>query len=185
MTEHYVDNKKFYAAIVEYKAQCVAAAAAGKPKPRIGNYIGECILKIANKLSMHRNFYKYPFREEMVSDGIENCIAYFDNFNPDKYTNPFAYFTQIIYYAFLRRIEREHTALYTKYRYAQETVVMDAGFDTQEQNDDTSLAEGVQANVSTQNMNDFINYFEKSQAKKKAKRAAKKTALAKELEDNA
>ena len=114
--EHYVDNKKFYAEMLRYRDNREAALEAGESPPRVPNYIGDCIMRIAYKLSNKPNFINYPFKEEMIGDGIENCIMYVDNFNPDKSTNPFAYFTQIIYYAYLRRIEKEKKALYTKYK---------------------------------------------------------------------
>ena len=104
---HYVDNKKFLAAIVERKEQLKDAEEADEPKPQISNYLGECILKIANHLSYRPNFINYTYKEEMISDGIENCLQYIDNFDPEKSKNPFAYFTQIIYYAFIRRIAKE------------------------------------------------------------------------------
>ena len=104
---HYVDNKKFLAAIVERKELHKEAEEAGESKPQISNYLGECILKIANHLSYRPNFINYTYKEEMISDGIENSLQYIDNFDPEKSKNPFAYFTQIIYYAFIRRIAKE------------------------------------------------------------------------------
>ena len=104
---HYVDNKAFLAAIVERKELIKEAEAEDEPKPRISNYLGECILKIANHLSYRPNFINYTYKEEMISDGIENSLQYIDNFDPEKSKNPFAYFTQIIYYAFVRRIAKE------------------------------------------------------------------------------
>ena len=104
---HYVDNKQFLAAIVERKEQIREAESVGEPKPQISNYLGECILKIANHLSYRPNFINYTYKEEMISDGIENSLQYIDNFDPEKSKNPFAYFTQIIYYAFIRRIAKE------------------------------------------------------------------------------
>ena len=104
---HYVDNKAFLAAIVERKEQIKEAEAGDEPKPRISNYLGECILKIANHLSYRPNFINYTYKEEMISDGIENSLQYIDNFDPEKSKNPFAYFTQIIYFAFIRRIAKE------------------------------------------------------------------------------
>ena len=104
---HYVDNKKFLAAIVERKEQIKEAEEEGESKPQITNYLGECILKIANHLSYRPNFINYTYKEEMISDGIENSLQYIDNFDPEKSKNPFAYFTQIIYYAFIRRIAKE------------------------------------------------------------------------------
>ena len=104
---HYVDNKKFLEAMKEWKEQCKEAEEAGEGKPPVSNYIGDCFLKIANGLSYRPNFINYTYRKEMVSDGIENCLQYIHNFDPDKSKNPFSYFTQIIYYAFLRRIQKE------------------------------------------------------------------------------
>ena len=106
-SEHYVNNKEFLNAIVIYRNQCKRAEEAGEPRPRITNYLGECFLKIATHLSYKPNFVNYMFREDMICDGIENCVQYIKNFDPEKSSNPFAYFTQIIHYAFLRRIQKE------------------------------------------------------------------------------
>jgi hypothetical protein len=106
-SEHYVNNKEFLAALIKYREDKEIAEIQGKPKPPIPRYIGECFLKIANHLSFKPNFVNYMFKEDMISDGIENCVQYIHNFNPEKSQNPFAYFTQIIHYAFLRRIQRE------------------------------------------------------------------------------
>ena len=105
--EHYVDNKKFLAELIIYRQQIAEAEEAGDPKPRVSNYIGECFLKIATHLSYRPNFINYMYRDDMIGDGIENCIQYIHNFDPEKSTNPFAYFTQIVYYAYLRRIAKE------------------------------------------------------------------------------
>ena len=113
-SEHYVNNKEFLYAIVEYKAKVRAAEEAGKPNPRITNYLGSCFLKIATHLSFKPNFVNYMFKDDMVCDGIENCVQYINNFNPEKSSNPFAYFTQIIHYAFLRRIQKEKKQLEIK-----------------------------------------------------------------------
>ena len=80
---HYVDNAKFLEAMKEWKEQCKDAEEAGDEKPRISNYIGECFLKIANGLSYRPNFINYSYRQEMISDGIENCLQYVHNFDPD------------------------------------------------------------------------------------------------------
>ena len=106
-TQHYVDNKKFLEAMVAHKEKVNNAKENNKTKPDVTNYIGECFLKIANHLSYRPNFINYTYRDDMISDGIENCLQYMNNFNPEKSTNPFAYFTQIIYYAFIRRIQKE------------------------------------------------------------------------------
>ena len=104
---HYVDNKQFLAAMLEWKKEVNEADEEGDQIPPIPEYIGECFYKIATHLSYRPNFINYTYREEMIGDGIENCIQYAKNFNPDKSKNPFAYFTQIIHYAFLRRIQKE------------------------------------------------------------------------------
>ena len=111
---HYVDNAKFLQAMKDWKDACKDAEEMGEEVPPVTNYIGECFLKIANGLSYRPNFINYTYRSEMVSDGIENCLQYIHNFDPEKSKNPFAYFTQIIYYAFLRRIQKEKKQTHIK-----------------------------------------------------------------------
>lgn len=122
-SSNYIDNDKMYAQMLEYIAsikqhnQLVSKLPEGQtppPKPRVSEYIGECIMMIAQRLATKPNFANYVHREEMVGDGIENCLMYIDNFDPDKSKNPFAYFTQIIYYAFVRRIQKEKKQMYVK-----------------------------------------------------------------------
>ena len=103
---HYVDNKLFLQAMIDWRENWTDDKKE-TPKPPVSNYVGECFLKIATHLSYRPNFINYTYRDEMISDGIENCLQYVKNFNPEKSSNPFAYFTQIIYYAFLRRIQKE------------------------------------------------------------------------------
>tara|TARA_A100001234_G_scaffold201425_1_gene194100 strand:+ start:1538 stop:1999 length:462 start_codon:yes stop_codon:yes gene_type:complete len=118
-SEHYVNNKEFLEALIVFKQQCKEAAENGDDRPRISNYIGECFLKIATHLSYKPNFVNYMFREDMICDGIENCVQYIENFDPEKSSNPFAYFTQIIYYAFLRRISKEKRQLEIRHKIIQ------------------------------------------------------------------
>ena len=123
-SEHYVNNKEFLAAIIDYKDEIIIAEKRGLPKPVIPRYIGECFLKIATHLSFKPNFVNYMFKDDMVCDGIENCVQYISNFNPDKSRNPFAYFTQIIHYAFLRRIQKEKRQLDIKQK-----IIEKSGYD--------------------------------------------------------
>ena len=123
-SEHYVNNKEFLAAIIDYKDEIIIAEKRGLPKPVIPRYIGECFLKIATHLSFKPNFVNYMFKDDMVCDGIENCVLYINNFNPDKSKNPFAYFTQIIHYAFLRRIQKEKRQLDIKQK-----IIEKSGYD--------------------------------------------------------
>ena len=114
---HYIDNKEFLVKISAYREERIEAEESGEPKPRVTNYIGECFVKIANHLAYKSNFVNYTFRDEMILDGIENFLTYMDNFNPEKSSNPFAYFTQITYYAFIRRIQKEKRQMETKFKY--------------------------------------------------------------------
>ena len=120
-SEHYVNNKEFLAALIKLREDREIAEIRGKEKPRIPRYIGECFLKIATHLSFKPNFVNYMFKEDMISDGIENCVQYIHNFNPEKSQNPFAYFTQIIHYAFLRRIQKEKKQLEIKNKILEKT----------------------------------------------------------------
>ena len=167
---HYVDNKKFYAEIVKFRALEEEAAAKGEQSPRLPNYIGECIYKIATKLSYKPCFMNYSFRDEMIDDGIENCIMYFKDFNIHKTQNPFAYFTQVIYYAFLRRIAKEERNRYTTYKYFQESMILpgiaEIGFDDTDMSETSNLI----PKKMYDNINDFMARFEKKEAEKKKKR---------------
>jgi hypothetical protein len=108
----------------------------------------------------------------MISDGIENCVNYLGNFNPEKSTNPFAYFTQIIYYAFLRRIQREKKQLYIKHKALETAVVHDEM--VTHGNEGDSGDHSAYVNLNTDYMNDFVKTFEAKEAEKKALRVKKK-----------
>ena len=123
-SEHYVNNKELLEALIVYRAKVAHAKENDLPKPKITNYLGSCFLKIATHLSYKPNFVNYMFRDDMISDGIENCVQYIHNFDPAKSKNPFAYFTQIIHYAFLRRIQKEKKQLDIKNK-----IIEKRGFD--------------------------------------------------------
>ena len=150
-SEHYVNNKEFLAALIKYREDVEIAKIQGKVKPVIPRYIGECFLKIANHLSFKPNFVNYMFKEDMISDGIENCVQYIHNFNPEKSQNPFAYFTQIIHYAFLRRIQREKRQLEIKNKILEKTgyseVFFDDGVDSIGQADYNSIKDAVHSKL--------------------------------------
>lgn len=120
---HYVNNKEFHEALVEHKRKVKLSKEKNIPPPMISNYLGDCFLKIATHLSYRPNFVNYMFREDMISDGVENCVNYINNFDTDR-TNPFAYFTQIVYYAFLRRIHKEKKQMEIK-----EKIIERSGYD--------------------------------------------------------
>ena len=148
-SEHYVNNKEFLEALVIYRAQCARAEEAGESRPRITNYLGSCFLKIATHLSYKPNFVNYMFREDMISDGIENCVQYIKNFNPEKSSNPFAYFTQIIHYAFLRRIQKEKRQMDIRSKIIERSgfeEVMSGDGDVYSSSDYNSIKENIQNN---------------------------------------
>ena len=167
-TKHYINNADFLKALIDYKAAAKEAKKENKPAPVIPNYIGECFMKIAEGLSHKPNFINYTYRDEMISDGIENCLMYFANFDPEKSKNPFAYFTQIIYYAFLRRIQKEKKQLYVKYKATQQIGILDE-FEMLESEDGTSRQFELYDNIS-----EFIENYEVSQSIKKAEKKLKK-----------
>lgn len=122
---HYVNNKTLYEEMIKYRDSVREAEAEGKRKPQIPRYVGECLLMICNKLSTKPNFMNYSYRDDMIADGIENCVASIDNFDPDKSNNPFAYFTQIAWNAFIRRIQKEKKQSYIKHKNFENTFMME------------------------------------------------------------
>jgi hypothetical protein len=164
---HYVNNAEFLKALIQYKKSIQEAEVAGLLKPIVPDYIGECILQIADHLSYKPNFRMYPFREDMVGDGIENCLTYLDKFDSDNYSNPFAYFTQVVWYAFIRRIFKEKKQLYVKYKCIQSSHEFSEYVN---QDHDTKSYENTYLGYLRKNMGDIISEFEdKKQAKKKKK----------------
>ena len=167
--KHYINNADFLKALVDYKEACKLATKNKTKEPAIPNYIGECFMKIAEGLSHKPNFINYTYRDEMISDGIENCLMYFANFDETKSKNPFAYFTQIIYYAFLRRIQKEKKQLYVKYKATEQMGILDE-FEMMESEDGTTRQFELYDNIA-----EFIETYEDARSAKKAeKEAAKK-----------
>ena len=119
-SKHYVDNKLFYEALVDYRAECDEAERISNSGdvtyPRVPDYVAECIMAIVNGMSKRPQFNGYPYLIDMVGDAIENCIRYVKSFKPEKSSNPFAYFSQITYYAFIRKINAEKKNLYVKFK---------------------------------------------------------------------
>jgi hypothetical protein len=163
--KEYVNNGDFLKALIDYKEGCKLAKKNKTAPPAIPNYIGECFMKIAEGLSHKPNFINYTYRDEMISDGIENCLMYFENFDPAKSKNPFAYFTQIIYFAFLRRISKEKKQTYVKYKATEQMGILDE-FEMMELEDGTTRQFELYDNIS-----EFIGNYEET---KKAKKAVKK-----------
>ncbi len=169
---HYVNNNDLYAAMVEYKNLVNECTLKKKPPPRVSNYIGESLMKISTHLAYKPNFSNYTFREEMISDGIENCLQYINNFDPNKSKNPFSYFTQIIYFAFIRRIQKEKKYLYTKYASINRANMLHETLQIQEQDRGQDFNADIKyGEWSQEQMDAFMKEFEKKEnIKKKIKK---------------
>lgn len=161
---HYIDNKQFLKEMIAYRKAVRKAKREHAEKPQLPEYVGKCFMMIAENLSHKPNFLSYTFRDEMISDAIENCVMYADNFNPNKSKNPFAYFTQIVYYAFLRRIQREKKHLYVKYKSTEYIGVLDEYDQLDDGNGQTRQFEMYE------NIAQFIENFENSKKKKKERK---------------
>lgn len=178
-SNHYVDNEEFLRVLVKYQKDVRRAKRNKEDKPPIPNYIGECFMKIAEHSSYRHNFVKYSWRDEMIADGIENCLMYFENFDPKKSKNPFAYFSQIIYYAFIRRITKEKKQQYVKYKSLENSRI----FDDMTSEDLDLLSSDIKTNSLRgyeiyDNMSEFIENFEQSRKNKKEK-VSKKVGIEK------
>ena len=171
---NYVNNPEFLEAIIAYKKLCSDAEDSGDKRPQIPNYIGQCIYQISTRLASKPNFSGYSYKDEMISDGLENAIQALGNFDPNKSHNPFAYFTQIIWYAFLRRIEKEKKQLYIKHKVTVNSVMTGTAVDRAEGTPDTN---GGPAYIDLNNdyISDFVRGYEKKmEDKKKAQTKSKK-----------
>lgn len=166
-SEHYVDNAKLYEVMEEYIAAYKDHKKRKIDPPKIPEYVGDAIIKIARGLASRDNFSKYIFREEMIGDGVENCITYIHNFDPKKSKYPFTYFTVIIYYAYIRRIQKEKKDLYTKFVAIKRANLLGAtagqqSHDTGKHNSNIEYSEGAQ-----DYMDKFIEEFERKLRERK------------------
>jgi|TARA_B100001079_G_scaffold169537_1_gene145501 DNA-directed RNA polymerase specialized sigma24 family protein len=167
---HYVDNALFLEAMIEYKKQWQISKDNDEELPIISEYLGSVFLKIAQRLSFRPNFINYAFKNDMISDGIENCLHYIHNFNPEKSSNPFAYFTQIIYYAFIRRIQKEKKQLYIKYKSMQNYEISPEYVEYMNYDEDFKTSTDFKNSDFRVVVDEFVDNFEKSKKKKAAKK---------------
>lgn len=163
MSKNYVNNAEFLKSIIDYKKLCIEAENCGDAPPKIPNYIGTCLYKIATRLASRPNFSGYTYKDDMISDGLENAIQALSNFDPEKSSNPFAYFTQIIWYAFLRRIDKEKKQLYIKHKVIENSVVTGTAI---EKNDGDSGEAGY-IDLNNAYISDFVKNYEASIEKKR------------------
>jgi len=154
---HYVNNKELYTVLVKYNQQKEEV-----DNIRIPEYVGKCILLISQKLASRGNFVNYSYKDEMISDAIENCLAAVDNFDVDKYNNPHAYFTQIAWYAFIRRIDREKRQNYLKYKNYKKHIA-------EEELSNSNYGYNPALCASDEVMDDFIKKYEETMERKKRK----------------
>lgn len=185
-SKHYINNRHLYEELVKYKEKCAKAAEEGKEKPRIPEYIGECFYKIATRLSTKYRFANYTYRDEMISDAIENCVMVVSGFDPNKSTNPFAYFTQVIRNAFLRRIMKEKKQQYIRYR-SMQNMSIEGGHAFQMELDDARSVGSSYVTMEHVNVfiKDYENYLETTREKtKKAKKGIEKFVEDDEVEDD-
>ena len=167
---HYVDNAVFLEAMIEYKKQYHISKSNDEELPIISEYLGSVFLKIAQRLSFRPNFINYAFKDDMISDGIENCLHYIHNFDPEKSSNPFAYFTQIIYYAFIRRIQKEKKQLYIKFKSMQNYEISPEYVNYMDYDEDFSSTGDYKNSDFRVMVDEFVDNFEKSKKKKAVKK---------------
>ena len=168
---HYVDNAVFLEAMIEYKKQYYTSKDNDEELPIISEYLGSVFLKIAQRLSFRPNFINYAFKNDMISDGIENCLHYIHNFDPEKSKNPFAYFTQIIYYAFIRRIQKEKKQLYIKYKSMQNYEISPEYVAYMNYDEDYKVSSDFKNSDFRVTVDEFVDNFEKSKKKKAVKKS--------------
>ncbi len=166
----YLNKREMFTAIVKYKTLCADADEAERERPRIPEYLGGCFMMIARGIGSKRNFAGYQFIEDMIMDSVENCLMALNSFDPDKSDNPYGYFTKVVWWAFLRRIDKEKKLLYAKHRATENFII---------NNPEIMESEGTpedKARKSLENayMQDLARKFEARDAESKKKRAEKK-----------
>tara|TARA_B100000809_G_scaffold187705_1_gene186013 strand:- start:905 stop:1486 length:582 start_codon:yes stop_codon:yes gene_type:complete len=127
---HYVNNREFSYAVVDYVKLANDAKVNDEKNPVVPDYIAICFMKICEGLSHKPNFVRYTYRDEMVMDGVENCLKAIYNYNIDTATrtgkpNAFSYFTQIAYFAFIRRIVKEKKQTDIKFKFMEQANIED------------------------------------------------------------
>jgi Sigma-70 region 2 len=127
----YLNNKHLYGLMIRYRNQLLESRENKTSPPKIPSDIGQSIMLICSNLIKKGNFsgYSSQYREEMMSDGMMDCVAAIDNFDPDKTNNPFAYFTQIAWNAYIRRIQKEKKQQYIKLKNYEQGFILGGNYD--------------------------------------------------------
>jgi len=160
---YYVDNAELVEALREYRRLLAEAEAQGKKKPKIPEYVGKCFILIAENYATKPGFAKYPCRDDMVLDAIENCVRAAGNFDPDLTPFAFSYFSKCVWWSFLRTIKSEKRELATKYKYAQHIGYTENSDGIDEDGNPVAQFELYE------NIVEFIEKFDKSEDVKKQK----------------
>ena len=175
---HYVDNKLFSHSVVAYVEECNKAKEAGTEVPKVTDYIATCFMKISEGLSHRPNFVRYTYREEMVMDGVENCLRAINNYNIETATrtgkpNAFSYFTQICFFAFIRRITKEKKQQDIKFKFIEKMGIDDfvqMGMDNEGASQTAQYVDTLRQRISqVRTKDDAIKVFAKEEKAKKQK----------------
>lgn len=164
---NYINNEDFCNALIEYKKVVEECEEKGIKPPPIPDYVGKCWMKIAEGMSRNTKFFRYPFKEEAISDSLLNCARYWRNFNPQKTRNAFAYFSQYVFNAFVRKINLEQKEQYIKYKSTESFLTLDES----EMYEEGELSQS--PHEIYENMNSFIRKFEERERERDFKRKQK------------
>src|SRR5210317_391565 len=173
---HYVNNKDFSQAVMDYAVEAHACRESKTQPPKVTDYIAKCFIKIAEGLSHRPNFVRYTYREEMVMDAVENCLRAIGNYNIEASTrtgkpNAFSYFTQICYFAFIRRITKEKKQQDIKFRFIEKMGIEDfvqMGMDNEGAEQTMAYVDTLRQRISTVRQKDIaIKEFAKKEKKAK------------------
>ena len=172
---HYVNNRDFSEAVMDYATAAQKARKENSQIPKVTDYIATCFIKIAEGLSHRPNFVRYTYREEMVMDGVENCLRAINNYNIETATrtgkpNAFSYFTQICYFAFIRRIAKDKKQQDIKFKFIEKMGIEDfvqMGMDSEGAEQTMNYVDTLRARINkVQDKDKAIKEFAKEEKKK-------------------
>lgn len=178
---HYVNNRDFSEAVMDYAISVRKAKKKDQTIPTVTDYIAKCFIRIAEGLSHRPNFVRYTYREEMVMDAVENCLRAINNYNIETATrtgkpNAFSYFTQICYFAFIRRITKEKKQQDIKFKFIEKMGIEDfvqMGMDNDTANETMAYVDTLRQRISTVRQKDTVLKEFAKEEKKKEKDAKK------------
>ena len=152
--------------MVKFHADYLEAVENNQEPPRVTEFMGRCFLLIATRLINKNNFCGYRFKEDMIGDATIDCVRYAHKFDPNRYNNPFAYFTTVCFYAFVRRIESEKKYLYKKFKLINESEIFGLLHDSMDVDEKNIIHDIGYSESARENMMSFIETYEKKLEKK-------------------